>query len=326
MQFQEALDGPSNWPADVPRPMVMMNWQTLAMKRACEAVIVEQEVDIAEMVFLGVNAPAESNIELSEVSDEICIEITAACTSDMRRSTGAKKRKVSGFVHAAKGKRSSPAEDQQAAIEAAEMERVAKIERASTANAAARELRCPLCMLLVEDLWAKVLGMGSETAPLTTEDQMFDLIDKTCGKGGRPVPFRGAYVVAQEGDTNERQETGLGEGSSSKFSLRRRDPPVPASQIPGDDWEADALKIGCQDFVASMETDIAEQFYLMVEGRETVLKENKTVAAAMQAAGKPLFERLCESRCAQSKSTLKKKKKHKNKKKTKADRKGKSEL
>ncbi len=291
----------------------MMNWQTLAMKRACEAVIVEQEVDIAEMVFLGVNAPAESNIDLSEVSDEICIEITAACTSDMRRNTGAKKRKVSGFVHAAKGKRPSQSEDRQAAIEAAEVERLAKIERASTANAAARELKCPLCMLLVEDLWAKVLGMGSEAAPLTTEDQMFDLIDKTCGKGGRPVPFRGAYVLAQQGDTNERKATGSNGGSSASFSLRRRDPPVPASQVPGDGWEADALKIGCQDFVASMETDIAEQFYLMVEGRETALKENKTVAAAMQAAGKPLFERLCDSRCAQPKSTSSKKKNKKKK-------------
>ena len=38
---------------------------------------------------------------------------------------------------------------------------VAKLERASTANAAARELRCPLCMLLVEDLWAKVLAWAS---------------------------------------------------------------------------------------------------------------------------------------------------------------------
>ena len=310
VQFQEALDGPSNWPEGVPRPMVMMNWQTLAMKRACEAVIVEQEVEIAEMVFLGVNAPAESNIELSEVLDEVCIETTAACSSEMRKSTGAKKRKVSGFVHAAKGRRAAQAEDRQAAFEAAEVERVARLERESTANAAAREVRCPLCMLLVEDLWAKVLGMGSEAAPLTSEDQMFDLIDKTCGKGGRPVPFRGAYVLTKE----ENVPDGDSHGS---FSLRRRDTPVPASEVPGDGWEADALKIGCQDFVASMETDIAEQFYLMVEGREEALKENKTVAAAMQAAGKPLFERLCESRCA-----TKKKKKSKKKK----ERKEKSEL
>ena len=46
------------------------------------------------------------------------------------------------------------------------------------------------------DLWAKVLGLGSEADPATTEDQMFDMIDKTCGKGGRPVPFRGAYELA----------------------------------------------------------------------------------------------------------------------------------
>ena len=299
LQFQEALDGPSDWPDDVPRPMVMMNWQTLAMKRACEAVIVEQEVDIAEMVFLGVNAPAETNIDLAEVSDEICIEVTAACSPDTRKSTGTKKRKVSGFVHAAKGKRVAQAEDRQAADEAVESERVAKLARASTANAAARQLRCPLCLLLVEDLWAKVLGMGFEASPLTTEDQMFDLIDKACGKGGRPVPFRGAYLLKQE------------IGGDGVFALRRRDTPVPASQVPGDGWEADALKIGCQDFVASMETDIAEQFYLMVEGRETALKENKTMAAAMQAAGKPMFERLCESRCAQPKPSKKKKKRKK---------------
>ena len=160
--------------------------------------------------------------------------------------------------------------------------------------------------------------MGSEAAPLTTEDQMFDLIDKTCGKGGRPVPFRGAYVLEQEANA---KQTGSDGSSSTGFFLRRRDPPVPASQIPADGWEADALKIGCQDFVASMETDIAEQFYLMVEGRETALRENKTVAAAMQAAGKPLFERLCASRCEQPKSTSKPKK-HKKKK----ARKDKSEL
>ena len=162
-------------------------------------------------------------------------------------------------------------------------------------------------MLLVEDLWAKVLGMGSEAAPLTTEDQMFDLIDKTCGKGGRPVPFRGAYLLTQKDNTNNKE--GAGSPAESKtFSLGRRDPPVLASEVP-DGWEADALKIGCQDFVASMETDIAEQFYLMIEGRETELKENKTMAAVMQAAGKPLFERLCESRCAQPKSKKKNKKK-----------------
>lgn len=303
VQFQEALDGPSNWPAGVPRPMVQMNWQTLAMKRACEAVIVEQEVDIAEMVFLGVNAPTESSIELAEVSDEICIETTAACTSDKRKSSGKKKRKVSGFVHAAKGKRASQTEDRQAALEAAEAERVAKLERSTTANAAARELRCPLCHLLVEDLWAKVVGMGSEADPLTTEDQMFDLIDKTCGKGGRPVPFRGAYELTKI------QEDRSDAGGRAGFALRRRDPPVDASTVPTNGWEAEALKIGCQDFVASMETDIAEQFYLMVEGRETLLKENKTAAAAMQLAGTPMFERLCEPRCVQAKKKKKNKKK-----------------
>ena len=51
----------------------------------------------------------------------------------------------------------------------------------------------------------------------------------------------------------------------------------------------------------------------MVEGREAALKENKTVAAAMQAAGKPLFERLCESRCATKKKKSKKRKGRKEK-------------
>jgi hypothetical protein len=53
--------------------------------------------------------------------------------------------------------------------------------------------------------------MASEAAPLTTEDQMFDLIDKACGKGGRPVPFRGAYHLTQE---QYKYSTG--------FGLRRR--------------------------------------------------------------------------------------------------------
>lgn len=232
-----------------------MNWATLAMKRACESVIVEQEIEIAEMVFLGVNAPAETNIDLAEVSDEVCIEVTSACEESMRKGSGEKKRSIHGFVHAARGRKSVDDGERGRALERAEEERVAKLERASTANAAARGVRCPLCMLLVEDLWAKVLGMGSEAAPLTTEDQMFDLIDKTCGKGGRSVPFRGAYHLTQE---QYKYRSG--------FALRRRDPPVVPSSLP-DGWESDALKIGCQDFVASMETDIAEQFYLMVEGR-----------------------------------------------------------
>jgi sRNA-binding carbon storage regulator CsrA len=136
--------------------MVMMNWATLAMKRACESVIVEQEIEIAEMVFLGVNAPAETNIDLAEVSDEVCIEVTSACAESTRKGTGDKKRKISGFVHAARGKRSVDDGTRGAALEAAEVTRVEKLERASTANAAARGVRCPLCVLLVEDLWAKV--------------------------------------------------------------------------------------------------------------------------------------------------------------------------
>ena len=44
---------------------------------------------------------------------------------------------------------------------------------------------------------------------------------------------------------------------------------------------------------------LAEQFYLMIEGMEGALKENKTAAAALQAAGKPMFTRLCEARCAE---------------------------
>ena len=64
--------------------------------------------------------------------------------------------------------------------------------------------------------------------PLTTEDQMFDLIDKACGKGGRPVPFRGAYELIQtEQDNNSRQK--------DDFALRRRDPPISPSQVP-DGW------------------------------------------------------------------------------------------
>ena len=292
-KFQEALDGPSNWPAGVPRPMVMMNWQTLAMKRACEAVIFENDVDIAEMVFLGVNAPVETNIDLAAVSDEVCIGVTNACPESARQ--GGKERKISGFFHAAKGKRPAQQEDRRPQLEAAEAARVAKSERALTANNAARAVRCELCMLLVEDLWAKVLGLGSEADPATTEDQMFDMIDKTCGKGGRPVPFRGAYELTQS------------EGAA--FALRRRMPPIPANEVADNAWEAEALKIGCQDFVASMETEIAEQFYLMVEGREVVIKENKTAAAVLQQAGGPMFGRLCEQRCTAGKKKKKKKKK-----------------
>ena len=129
------------------------------------------------------------------------------------------------------------------------------------------------------------------------------------------MPFRGAYVVTQDEQVN--QGKGSGGDRSGSFALRRRDKPIPASQVPGDGWEADALKIGCQDFIASMETDIAEQFYLMVEGRESTLKENKTLAATMQAAGKPLFERLCKSRCAKPKSATNKRSKKKTNNKSK---------
>lgn len=41
--------------------------------------------------------------------------------------------------------------------------------------------------------------------------------------------------------------------------------------------------------------------------REGALKENKTAAAAMQEAGRPMFTRLCEARCAEPKPAKKKK-------------------
>ena len=74
--FRAAPDGPTDWPAGVPRPLIVMNWATLAMRRACEEVIVSQEVEIAEMVYLGLNSPAESRIKVEQVVDEVCNELT----------------------------------------------------------------------------------------------------------------------------------------------------------------------------------------------------------------------------------------------------------
>eukprot|EP01052_Picozoa_sp_SAG31_P023803 SAG31_NODE_1986_length_6725_cov_3.779505_2_plen_162_part_00 len=115
-------------------------------------------------------------------------------------------------------------------LKAKDSDELSRRDRAVKASQASKATKCPLCMLLVEDLWAKVLGQGIEDKPMATEDQIFDMIDKTCGSfvpgekklprywcilrnrvrvrcllsshrtglGGRPVPFRGAYELTEK--------------------------------------------------------------------------------------------------------------------------------
>jgi hypothetical protein len=63
----------------------MMNWATLSMRRACEDAITSTGVEIAELVYLGVNAKEETGIEVGHVVDEVCIDITAACPTSLRK-------------------------------------------------------------------------------------------------------------------------------------------------------------------------------------------------------------------------------------------------
>jgi hypothetical protein len=105
-EFRPAPDGPSNWPAGVPKPLIMMNWATLSMRRACEDVITSTEVEIAELVYLGVNAKEETGIEVGHVVDEVCIDVTAACPTSRRKGKkGHARAKLAEFQHIHKGRK-----------------------------------------------------------------------------------------------------------------------------------------------------------------------------------------------------------------------------
>jgi hypothetical protein len=171
-EFREALDGPSDWPAHIPKPLARINWATVAMKKACSSIVDEQEIEIATLIYLGVNAPRASNIDIYSVSDAICVTTSRACGEDQRRST--KVRTSTEFAHAAKGARrqAQSTEAIQTPIIAAEQNRVDREHRAVFANKAARGVKCELCLLLTEDLWAKALGLGSEGRAMTSEDQV----------------------------------------------------------------------------------------------------------------------------------------------------------
>eukprot|EP01048_Picozoa_sp_COSAG05_P004066 COSAG05_NODE_205_length_14184_cov_81.700887_9_plen_384_part_00 len=230
-EFREAFDGPSDWPEHVPKPLARINWATVAMKKACSSVVDEMEVEIATLIYLGVNAPTSSNIDMHAVSDEICVTTTKACAEEQRRST--KVRTSTEFAHAAKGSRRQPnntSDQLQPLLQGAERNRVEREQRASKANRAARAVRCDMCMLLVEDLWAKALGLGSEGKPMATEDQIFDMIDKTCGHGGKPVPFRGVFELLEVPSSSAAppSDTEGSEGSEvvADFSLVRASTPA----------------------------------------------------------------------------------------------------
>ena len=307
-EFREAFDGPSDWPAHVPKPLARINWGTVAMKKACSSVVDEMEVEIATLIYLGVNAPMASNIDMQAVSDEICVTTTKACEEEERRST--KVRTSTEFAHAAKGARRqaiNTSEELKPLIEGAEQSRVDREQRALKANKAARAVKCEMCLLLVEDLWAKALGLGSEGVPMATEDQIFDMIDKTCGQGGaRPVPFRGVYQLQEiQGDPEKNQQT--------NFSLTRREVPLHPGQVPGNTWEAEALKIGCQDFVASIETEIAEGFYRRITegGGASSLGNDQALAQQLLIGGGSMYTELCALRCQQATATTTKKKRKK---------------
>jgi hypothetical protein len=146
-------------------------------------------------------------------------------------------------------------------------------------------------MLLLEDLWAKTLGRGVEGKAMATDDQIFDMIDKTCGKGGVPVPFRGAYHLPEHPETPEAFKLARRADEYGRITI------VDPNTVPADSWEAEALKASCQDFVASMETNISEQFYETVRGLDL---KDKAVASRLQDDGMPLVGRLCEQRCAKA--------------------------
>lgn len=123
--------------------------------------------------------------------DEICIDLTKACPASSRAAT--EKRTTSVFEVIRRGKRAAAEKVEPVTAEqlaAADTNELSKQDRAVMASKAAKATKCPLCLLLVEDLWAKVLGQGIEGKPMGTEDQIFDMIDKTCGMGGRSAHTR----------------------------------------------------------------------------------------------------------------------------------------
>jgi hypothetical protein len=79
---------------------------------------------------------------------------------------------------------------------------------------------------------------------------------------------------------------------------------VPApSEVLGNSWQAEALKIGCQDFIASIETEIAEAFHSRIArsqlagGGRRVLGHDRALSEALFDEGAELYQELCDVRC-----------------------------
>lgn len=177
----------------------------------------------------------------------------------------------------------------------------AEIEQSKAmARRAAGAIQCNTCLFLLQDLWGKVLGVGANTQQqqavhrmqFGTENDIIAAVEKMCGPTGSAAPFRGAYLLEEAKDCTTHPMAGCGHQG---FSLRRRQPPLPASIVPLS-WRTDALKLACTDLSNALDIDIAEQFYSLTNGK-ALYQLNAEELNKLKAQEKDMIVDLCSDRC-----------------------------
>lgn len=168
------------------------------------------------------------------------------------------------------------------------------------ARRAAGAIQCNTCLFLLQDLWGKVLGVGANTAKeqavhraqFGTENDIIAAVEKMCGPQGSAAPFRGAYLLEEAKDCKTHPRPGCGHEG---FSLRRRQPPLPADIVPLS-WRTDALKLACNDLSNALDIDIAEKFYSLTNGK-ALYQLSRDEMKKLKDHEKDMIVDLCSERC-----------------------------
>lgn len=168
------------------------------------------------------------------------------------------------------------------------------------ARRAAGAIQCNTCLFLLQDLWGKVLGVGANTEEqqaihrmqFGTENDIMAAVEKMCGAPGAAAPFRGAYLLEEAKDCATHPLPGCGHQG---FSLRRRQPPLPADIVPLS-WRTDALKLACNDLSNALDVEIAEKFYSLTNGK-AIYQLSREEVLKLKVTEKDMIVDLCSDRC-----------------------------